>query len=267
MRSMGPYSRTTITALFLAAFALLLSSCSTLVPQPDPTFIPDIPTGTPVPSSTPTIIDTPTPSASPTSNPTKTSTPQPGWVGDFAQPVLNAIAERTPSFQDDFGPGSAGWVSDNCVGSMKTVDGELVITNCRVFRPNTDWRDLVLEVDLRFLKGTGSASEWALHFRDVGNSGHVLSLYHNGHIAISFTKAHGDSESLEFRNSALTDEQPHQVILIARGNRFAFFLDGQPLYYDENDEYLFGRWVFFSEPGAAAVDNLKIWDISKIPSP
>ena len=75
---------------------------------------------------------------------------------------------------------------------MKYIDGELVITNCRVFRPNTDWRDLALEIDMHFLKGTNSSTEWALHFRDVGNSGHVLSLYHNGNLAISFTKAHGE---------------------------------------------------------------------------
>jgi hypothetical protein len=150
---------------------------------------------------------------------------------------------------------------------MKYVDGEMVITNCRVFRPNTDWRDLVLEVDMHFLKGTNSFTEWALHFRDVGNSGHVLSLYHTGHLAISFTQAHGDSTGWDFRDPSLSNDQIHHVLLIAKGDRFAFYLDGQPLYYAENDEYLFGRCVFFAESGAAAMDNLRIWDISKIPIP
>jgi hypothetical protein len=150
---------------------------------------------------------------------------------------------------------------------MKYVGGELVISNCRVFHPNTDWRDVALEVDMHFMEGTDTSSEWALHFRDLGNSGHILSLYHTGYLAIGFTKAKGDSTYLEFANPALANDQTHHVLLIAKGNRFAFYMDGQPLYYAENDEYLFGRWVFFVESGAAAVDNLRIWDISSIPAP
>jgi hypothetical protein len=117
------------------------------------------------------------------------------------------------------------------------------------------------------MKGTDSSTEWALHFRDVGNSGHALSLYHSGYLAIGFTKAKGDSTSLEFNEPSLSNDQTHHILLIAKGNRFAFYLDGQPLYYAENDEYLFGRCVFYSESGAAAMDNLRIWDISKIPAP
>ena len=251
-------------SLILVPLLLVISSCGQVVSQPTPTFTPGPPTEAPLPSLTPTTGNTATLSFTPSPRPTDTPTPQPGWVTDFAQPILDAIAVRTPSFQDDFGPGSAGWEKDYCVGSMKYIDGELVITNCRVFRPNTDWRDLALEVDMHFIKGTDSSSEWALHFRDVGNSGHILSLYNTGHLAISFTKARGDSTRLEFTNSSLSNDQTHHILLIARGNRFAFYLDGQPLYYAENDEYLFGRCVFFSEPGAAAMDNLRIWDISKI---
>jgi hypothetical protein len=264
---MNSLFRKSILSLILATVMLVLSSCSQSLSQPTPTFTPGAPTGTPLPSLTPTASETSTPSFTPSPRPTNTPTPQPGWVTDFAQPILEAIADRSPSFQDDFGPGSTGWEKDYCAGSMKYMDGELVITNCRVFRPNTDWRDLALEVDMHFIKGTGSSTEWALHFRDVGNSGHNLSLFHNGLVIISFTKAVGDSDLVEFRNSTLSNDQTHHILLIAQGKRFAFYLDGQPLSYAENDEYLFGRWVFFSEPGAAALDNLRIWDISKIPTP
>lgn len=254
-----------VVSLTLASLILLLSSCSPFLPQPTPTSIPIPLTKTAVPSSTPTAGSTSTPPFTPTPQPTNTSTPQPGWVTYFAQPILDAIAEQTPSYQDDFGPGSAGWEKDYCPGSMETVAGELVITNCRVFRPNTDWTDFALAVDMHFLKTTVSSSELALHFRDLGNSGHELILYHNGSLAISFTKAHGNSTRVEFSESVLSDDQTHSILLIAKGNRFALYLDGQPLYYGENNEYLFGRTVFFSEPGAAAIDNLRIWDISKIP--
>jgi hypothetical protein len=264
---MNSLFKKSILSLILATLMLVISSCSQVISQPTPTYTPGPPAETPVPSLTPAAGNTSTPSFTPSPRPTNTPTTQPGWVTGFAQPILDAIADRPPSFHDDFGPGSTGWEKDYCEGSMQYIDGELVITNCRVFRPNTDWRDLALEVDMHFLKDTHSSSEWALHFRDVGNSGHVLSLYPDGHLAISFTKAKGDSTRLEFNISALSNDQTHHILLLARGNRFAFYLDGHPLYYAENDEYLFGRCVFFAESSAAAMDNLRIWDISKIPTP
>lgn len=264
---MTQFSRTSILSLGLVTLALALSACGTSLPRATGTLIPEPPTETPTPSLVPTNCSTHTASFTPSPRPTRTSTPLPGWVTEFAQPILATIADRSPSFQDDFEPGSAGWEKDYCEGSMEYIDGELVVTNCRVFRPNTDWRDLALQIDMHFIKGTNSSTEWALHFRDVGNSGHVLSLYHSGNLALSFTKAHGDSTRLEFRNSSLSNDQTHQILLIAKGDRFALYLDGQPLYYAENDEYLFGRCAFFVESGAAAMDNLRIWDISNIPAP
>lgn len=148
---------------------------------------------------------------------------------------------------------------------MKLIEGELVATNCRFFRSNTDWRDFVLEVDMRFMEATASSGEWSLHFRDLGNFGHSLTLYHSGYLAIGFTKAKGESSYIEFENSALSSDQSHHVRLIAKGNQFAFYLNSQPIYYTKNDEYSFGRCVFYVESGTVAMDNLKIWDISAIP--
>jgi hypothetical protein len=156
---MNSLFRKSIFSLILVILMLVISSCSQVLSQPTTQFTPGPPIETPIPSLTPTASNTSTPSFTPSPRPTNTPTPQPGWVTDFAQPILDAIADRTPSFQDDFGPGSTGWDKDYCVGSMKYIDGELVITNCRVFRPNTDWRDLALEVDMHFIKGTGSSTE------------------------------------------------------------------------------------------------------------
>jgi hypothetical protein len=150
---------------------------------------------------------------------------------------------------------------------MKFIEGELIATKCRFFRSNTDWRDFVLEVDMRFLEDTTSSGEWSLHFRDLGNSGHSLTLHHSGYLAISFTKAKGESSYTEFDNSALSNDQIHHILLIAKGNQFAFYLDSQPLYYAKNDEYNFGRCVFYVESGTVAMDNLRIWNIADIQTP
>ena len=227
-------------SLVFAILALTIQACNTPTVKPGSTItiVPGA-TKTAAPSFTPTISSTPRPSitsspgpsstASP--RPTITATPLPEWVTDFAQPIRDVISLRPPSFQDDFGSRSGRWTEDYCTGSMKYIEGELVLENCRVFRPNIDWRDFALEVDVRFLEGTNPSTEWALHFRDLGNSGHMLSLYHNGTLAISFTKAHGASNRIEFDNSALSNHQIHHVLLIARGDQFAFYLDNQPLYY------------------------------------
>jgi hypothetical protein len=263
-------------SLVFAILALTIQACNVIPSKPVST-ITLVPTSTkpPMPSFTPTISIPPppsttssfSPSITPSPSPTITSTPLPQWVTDFAQPIRDVISLRTPSFQDDFGTGSGGWKEEGCDGSMKYVEGELVVENCRVFRPNIDWRDFALEIDVRFLEGTNPSTEWGFHFRDLGNSGHDLILYHNGILAITFTKAKGASNRIEFDNDALSNHQIHHILLIARGNQFAFYLDSQPLYYTQNDEYRFGRCVFFVNSGTAAMDNFKIWDISTIPTP
>jgi hypothetical protein len=232
-----------------------------------PTTLALAPTVTPTPTLILAVASTPTPTVTPTPRPTRTASPQPEWVTEFAEPILEAIADRTPSFQDDFGAGSAGWKEDYCPGSMKYIEGELVVTDCRVFRTNIDWRDFALEVDVRFLEGTISTAEWWLHFRDPGESSgldHILTLSDNGNVRISLAKRTGGHDSAHFDNVALSNNQTNHILLIAKGNRFAFYLNGQPLHYAENDALRFGM-SWFDPTGEVAMDNFKIWDISDIP--
>jgi len=150
---------------------------------------------------------------------------------------------------------------------MKYIEGELVVTDCRVFRTNIDWRDFALEVDVRFLEGTISTAEWWLHFRDPGESSgldHILTLSDNGNVRISLAKRTGGHDSADFDNVALSNNQTNHILLIAKGNRFAFYLNGQPLHYAESDALRFGM-SWFDATGEVAMDNFKIWDISDIP--
>jgi hypothetical protein len=268
---MQTLSRKSILALLPIILMLVISSCSPIITKPPPTAIP-IPTSTETPASihTSTPANTASLPVTPSPRPTNTLTPQPGWVNEFAKPILDGIADRIPSFQDDFGAGSAGWVKDWCEGSLHYINGELVVAKCRVFRPNTDWRDFALDIDMRFLEGTNSSGEWQLHFRDVGNSGHNINVYGNGDVLISFAnsaKTANAFDNVEFKKVALSNSQSNHFLLIAKGNRFAFYLNGQPLFYTENDLYRFGRSVFYVESGTVAMDNLKIWDIAAIPTP
>lgn len=217
-------------------------------------------TRTAIPTSSPTVTPTRTP------RPTPTLTPLPSWVGSFAQPILDAIASRPPDFQDDFGIGSAGWKKDYCPGSMEYVDGELVFKNCRIYRPGIDWRDFAVEFDIRYLEGNTPSSYFSFQFRDLGNSGHSFRIDQNGEVLIGFANIEG-----MWLKGAHPANQWNHILLIAKENEFAFYLNGEPFYHAENDAYRFGRCVFYAENPSTntqailAMDNFKIWDLDKIP--
>lgn len=80
----------------------LLLGCSLLVM---PTPIPVSPTPTPLPTTpTPTPIP---PTISPTSLPT--TSPLVEQARAFAEPILQAIADHKPDFEDDFSTANKGW--------------------------------------------------------------------------------------------------------------------------------------------------------------
>jgi len=129
----------------IGILAIITSSCSVHVPEPAPT-------------TTPVSTSTTTPAPSITS-------PQPKWVSDFAQPILDVIALRTPNYEDDFDDKSGGWQTDRCGQRMKYLEGELVLTDCRAYRGNMNYADFVIELDARFLPDTNKRSTWQLLFR------------------------------------------------------------------------------------------------------
>jgi serine/threonine protein kinase len=64
-------------------------------------FAPITPTFTLFPPTS-TLVLSPSPTLTRTPRPTATNTPIPAWVTDFAEPILAAIKDRKPDFQDDF---------------------------------------------------------------------------------------------------------------------------------------------------------------------
>jgi hypothetical protein len=64
-------------------------------------------------------------------------------VTTFAQPILEAIAMHSPDFEDAFDDKSGRWQPDRCGNRMEYLDGELVLTDCMVYRSGTDYPDFV----------------------------------------------------------------------------------------------------------------------------
>jgi hypothetical protein len=222
-----------------------------------------LPTSTSVPSftSTSTLTSTPTLSRTSTPRPTATKTPQPAWVTDFARPILDTIASRSPSFQDDFGLGSAGWQADDyCGRRMQYVKGELVVTDCRLSNPNINYVDFVAEFDARFFAGAGRDSEWAFHFRDIGPS-YEIRINYLGDVRLFFY----EGNDYDFPGVANPGEQSNHVMVIAKGSRIAFYINSEPLTAVDISSLRYGDLRFFADGTILAIDNFKIWNINSLP--
>jgi hypothetical protein len=203
-------------------------------------------TETPFPTFPPTPSNTLAPSLTSTPRPTKTQTPLPGWVTGFAQPILAAVADRTPSFQDDY------------------MQGELVITNCRAFRPNINYTDFVVEFDGRFLPEAAVGSHWIFHFRVIGGPNHSITVQYNGDVDLSFQTADAAFKRLTYPKAAHPGDQANHFLVIGKGSQFAIYLNGQPLSYAKSDYCKYGDFKFLADDTLFAVDNYKVWNIADI---
>jgi len=262
-----------LRSLIIGSALLLVAAITACAAPVIPTSGPPSPTPTKmsratfVPSSTPTERPTVTP------DPTITPTPPPDWVTDFVQPILDAIASRAPNFQDDFHDKSGGWQSEKWLGcNLAYTGGELVVTaeySCLARRANIDYPDFVLEVDGRFLQNTVSDSYWFVSFRQLEAANHSILVRYDGPVEINFYKP-GGYEGLHFDGAAHSGDQSNHLLLIAKGWKFAIYVNGLPLYYAENTNIRIGGnylWVQTQEKAIVAFDNFIIWDISKIPIP
>ena len=259
---MRKFSKTSFRFLLLAAVMLLISSCSPASLPPTPTNTPIPPTETPVPSSNP--APTLAASLTATPRPTQTPTPLPGWVSGFAGPILAAVADRPPGFQDDFGPVSTGWQSEDwCGRKIDYVQNELVITNCRAYRPNINYTDFVVEFDGRFLPEAAAGSQWIFHFRVIGGPNHSIAVQTNGDVELSFQTADAAFTSLSYPKAAKPGNQANHILVIGKGSQFAVYLNDQPLSYAESDYCKYGDFKFLADGTVFGLDNFKVWNISE----
>jgi hypothetical protein len=228
------------------------------------------------PTATPTFTTTFTPTSTITQTrtpwPTATATSPPGWVTDFAGPILAAIADLPPTFQDDFGPASAGWQSvDWCGNNIDYVEGELVITKCWAFRPNINYNDFVVEFDVRFLPGADQEERFSFTFKGFSGigDGHMVSIYPNGNVEINYQSGshNTDTTNNTFNNAAHKGNQSNHILVIGKGSRFAIYLNNQPLSHFESPYGSYGDFGFLAGGTIVAIDNLKVWNIADISIP
>jgi basic membrane protein A len=205
--------------------------------------------------------------------PLPSPTAGPSWISDFAEPILSAIASRPPDFQDEFDDRSGGWYRDGFCGEwrMRVEDGELILANCGAHRENLDYPDFVAEVEGRLLAGPADEAHWTVVFRDMVGSAYQFGVWVRGSVGLW---QFGDYQ--DFPDVPLNRGGANQLLVIAKGPRFAFYVNDQPLYYIEDDTFGWGDiWLSAGggdnyeagNPSYLALDNFKLWDISDIAIP
>jgi len=260
-----PIRTRTFLLFVLLSLPLQLLSCKALTPQPVTVHMPTV-------TWTSTATYTPVQPVTATSSPTISPIPQPEWVTDFAQPILEAIAERPPDFQDDFNENTGRWIIPSYCAKwrMKYQGGELVTTGCEVFPPHAGYNEYAIELDGRLLSNKGGDLLWQLYIPLC-----MFDIHYDGSASM---QCHPWESSAGFDNVAKAGTQSNHILVIAKRPGYAFYINGQPLYYLEIENLNWGSiglkaYHEKGDPSMAdcdfivAFDNFKIWDLSDISIP
>ena len=246
------------------------------------------------PTNTSTLTATLPPTDTP--SPTLTATPHPAQI--FASPILSAIANRPPDYQDDFGNPSSGWDrgrqdEDVFIGTRNYVDGQYVMVadaanadqmqrygygyvngdNRKLVSGLTDY---VFEVEQTWISGSG----WTMiNLFDADNYAYSIRLSRPGRAGGFWLESPGGGPdtAVQFTNDMFfpfraTEQSKVRITFIIQGEQFAVFADGKPLYYStlSGERKLTLDTIDFSLLTDSSVnpieihwDNLKIWDLNR----
>ncbi len=129
-------------------------------------------------------------------------------------------------------------------------------------------KDFVLELDTHFIRGKVAADQLRIVFRDVyhfylDNSGNMTLWYEMGYTS--------NNRNYPISSKARGNYEANHILIIARGNRYAFYVNDIPVYYLEDAYYFTRKDITFriaNDRGntTVALDNLKLWDLGRIPN-
>ena len=197
----------------------------------------------------------------------------------FAEPILAAIADRPPDFEDDFSDPKSGWPegeTPEAQGKEGYWQGEYFIQvppdTCGTAMTNLvpDFSDFVLEVDGRF--DVQGEADWQVHFRATESGAYVAVISLGGKITIIALRGESDEiTSLAHFDGppVLSGPQRNNLQIIAKGPSIALAVNGEPLVLVQDELYQRGSIVLAvcnsgDTPLEVRFDNFEIWDISDL---
>jgi hypothetical protein len=220
---------------------------------------------------------TPIPPLLTTIPPTPTTNPLIEQSSAFTKPILQAIANRKPDFEDDFSTANKGW---NWMFGMGGNDGTFVIEQgvarfrigqADAFMTNKalNKKDFVLQLDARLAAGN-KASQMTVNFHLLNSNNWFNITLYSGLREWSVTKTWaGQGISLATGSDNISPiSETTQVMIVARGAKYAIYLNNVPIaYFEDADFDTSGNTMLFCTAPSQTVcefDNVKFWDLSKV---
>lgn len=284
-----------VIGLLLVAAGVFANSQSSVAAVASPSSVAIAPTDSPAastptlaiaadPTISPSLQATGTPNATRTAAPGKTKAPSTAdQASVFAAPILAAIANRPPDYQDDFGDSASEWnvYQQNQGGGY--VDGEFSIValpakagsqNCSNGASSSrlrEFSDLVLEIDER--AELGGHGDMQVQFRQAPNVGYAAVIQQDGYLTLLRNDS-GQNVNL-LQQNGVTLHRPsdgNHLQIIAQGARIALSANGKPLALVSDPSPLQGGGISLTVCNKSSTqtqvrfDNIKIWDISDLPA-
>lgn len=214
------------------------------------------------------------PTATPTPLTALTPSPQAEQARAFAEPILQAIADRPPDFEDDFSTGGRGWRSYE---SYRIENGSLEISvpegeTYRGAQHSQMWAaDFVFQVDARAdVLERDSTVNIVLRENILLGGSYSVSL--SPQQAGWWIYDHGDGTALAQGSApdVVAIGQWMKVVIIARGSQFAVFVNDQPIAYFVDDTIPDGQNALNAGGGGGGradvkFDNVKFWNLENVP--
>lgn len=216
--------------------------------------------------------------------PTQTAraVPIPAWVAEFSEPILAAIKDREPDFQDDFSQIQPGWQFDTgeinaeCINLINTkmsiADGVMRVTtdpkcNAIVSHPGLEFSSFVLQVDIYVedFEFFHTILHW--HGRDGPEGGStILKLEGLGNWRLGSQQG---SDGIEHQSGVAPFDplKPVTLTVISKETTYAIYLNSVPLTYFNDTKRNVGKDIDILVHGpdptqlvTVEFDNLKVWD-------
>jgi hypothetical protein len=235
---------------------------------------------TPLSANVPTLPSTiPSPTDTPEISTMPASGSQTEQARTFAGPVLTAISQRKPDFEDDFSKVNPDWFFDNMGGTSAIEDGVARFQISNVGSGGDGMsndkaltgKDFVLQYDARLVSGdTTSEISVGLH-----NASETHKFWLFLHPAVKDWETGGVWGSNFFGILASGEDAVSPVgkithiTIITRGPRFALYLNQTPIGFFDNSNFdNAGRTRIAcssSTPAVCEFDNVKFWNLANIP--
>ncbi len=268
-------------------FSALFVGCSALFPRTTSTQPPVDPTETVELTLPPTGSSTPIPSVTP--RPTVTATPLPGWVTDFAEPILAAIADLPPDVQEDFSQVGPNWNLEtvNCPDNGCSISEGVLTVAAFPGNNKGGWAEqplgpccarfktflMQVDVDPSKLTDENTASIW-----------YTANIYEGNKFTTKFQLTFELKKDLRWSNwigpsgfGGDSGQLPHSTALpiiftlISRNSMLAIYLNDIPVTFVEyaGGQYQPGfelcAWTAERTAAHAEFDNVKVWNLDNIP--